>query len=45
MQSTVELFRHLYKNIPPLVPTEIKEKMKHALGHLESDQTMTHAEL
>jgi hypothetical protein len=41
MQSTVELFRHLYKNIPPLVPTEIKEKMKHALGHLESDQTMT----
>ncbi len=41
MQSTVELFQHLYKNIPPLFPVEKKQKMAHALDHLKNDQTMT----
>ncbi len=41
MQSTIALFRHLYKNIPPLFPKEMSEKMAHALSHLEKDQTVT----
>jgi hypothetical protein len=45
MQSTIELFRHLYKNIPPLFPTETRQKIAHALEHLESDQTITLREI
>lgn len=37
MQSTLELFRHLYSNVPPLFSQEEKEKMAYALEHLESD--------
>ncbi len=40
-QSTISLFRRLYENIPPLFPEEIKQKMAHALNHLENDQTIT----
>lgn len=41
MQSTIQLFRHLVQNIPPLFPVETKKKMEHALSHLESDQTIS----
>ncbi len=41
MQSTISLFRHLYENLPPLFPEEVKVKIKHALEHLEKDQTVT----
>ena len=41
MQSTIQLFRHLYNTIPPLVPDDLKTKMAHALNHLENDQTVT----
>lgn len=37
MQSTIEIFRHLYEHLPPLFPFDIKEKMGHALGHLDHD--------
>ncbi|KKP59579.1 MAG: hypothetical protein UR53_C0001G0079 [Candidatus Magasanikbacteria bacterium GW2011_GWC2_34_16] len=45
MQSTIKLFRYLYDHLPPLFPTEEVEKMKHALEHLEQDQTMTVEEI
>lgn len=41
MQSTIDLFDHLYKNIPPLFPPETKLKMGSALAHLQKDQTIT----
>lgn len=41
MRSTIELFRKLYLILPPLVPKEVREKMEHALLHLEKDQTVT----
>jgi hypothetical protein len=41
MNSTISLFRYLYDNLPPLIPEEIQQKMKHALEHLERDQTIT----
>lgn len=45
MQSTIALFRHLYKHLPPLFPEEEKERMHHALEHLEKDQTVTLKEI
>jgi hypothetical protein len=41
MESTISLFRRLYDHLPPLLPEETKEKMGHALNHLEHDQTIT----
>ncbi len=41
MESTISLFRHLYDHLPPLFPDEVKQKMSHALNHLENDQTIT----
>jgi len=41
MQSTIFLFRYLFEHLPPLFPTEDREKMKHALEHLEKDPTVT----
>ncbi len=45
MESTINLFRHLYDHLPPLLPAEIKAKMGHALNHLENDQTITLTEI
>jgi hypothetical protein len=45
MKSTISLFRNLYKSLPPLFPPEIKDKMGHALAHLEEDQTITPNEI
>lgn len=41
MNSTVQLFRRLYENLPPLFPEETADKMKHALAHLEGDPSVT----
>ena len=41
MKSTISLFHHLCKHLPPLFPSETAEKMRHALEHLEKDQTVT----
>lgn len=41
MQSTISIFEDLYKKIPPLVPSKLKQKMEHALNHLKNDQTVT----
>jgi len=41
MQSTIYLFRYLYEHLPPLFPPDEKEKMKHALEHLETDPTVS----
>lgn len=41
MQSTIAIFKYLYEHLPPLFPEEIKGKMKHALEHLEQDQTIS----
>lgn len=41
MQSTINLFDHLYNRLPPMFPKEIKERMGHALNHLKRDQTVT----
>lgn len=35
MRSTLEIFRHLYKNLPPLFPEEIAVKMRQALSDIE----------
>ncbi len=45
MQSTIQLFRHLYNTIPPLFPENTAAKMQHALAHLETDQTITLTEV
>lgn len=41
MQSTIDIFERLYNHLPPLFPSESKEKMGHALNHLKNDGTMT----
>lgn len=41
MEATIALFRRLYDQLPPLFPAVVKEKMAHALSHLENDQTIT----
>lgn len=41
MQSTIAIFKYLFQHLPPLFPEEIKGKMKHALEHLEQDQTVS----
>jgi predicted Zn-dependent peptidase len=41
MKSTVELFRKMYEELPPLFPAETRKKMNHALLHLEKDSTLT----
>ena len=41
MQSTVSIFKYLFQHLPPLFPEEVKGKMKHALEHLEQDQTIS----
>ena len=38
MQSTIQLFHHLYDNLPPLVPVETKQKMAQALNFLNQDE-------
>lgn len=45
MKSTINLFRHLYERLPPLFPAEIKEKISHALEHVEHDPTVTIKEI
>ena len=45
MESTISLFRRFYTNLPPLFPDEVKQKMSHALDHLENDQTITLGEV
>jgi len=45
MQSTVNLFRHLYESLPPLFPAGIKEKIFHAREHIESDPAVTLPEI
>ncbi len=45
MQSTIQIFRHLYEHLPPLFSDESAKKMAHALEHLERDQTVTLTEV
>ncbi|MBI5729422.1 MAG: hypothetical protein HY983_04270 [Candidatus Magasanikbacteria bacterium] len=45
MQSTINLFRHFYEKLPPLFPVTIKEKIAHALEHVEGDPTVTLEEI
>ncbi len=37
MQSTIELFHHLYNNLPPLLPEEVVLAMKKELSDLENN--------
>ncbi|MFA7654318.1 MAG: hypothetical protein WCX97_04800 [Candidatus Magasanikbacteria bacterium] len=41
MQSTIQLFKRLYANLPPLFPADTADKMRHVLEHLEKDPTVT----
>ncbi|MBI2444597.1 MAG: hypothetical protein HYV42_05160 [Candidatus Magasanikbacteria bacterium] len=45
MQSTLALFRRLYNTLPPLIPEATKQKMAHAVQHLEADPTVSLAEV
>lgn len=45
MQSTVAIFRRLYGQLPPLFPSALKEKMHHALEHLENDPSVPLSEV
>lgn len=40
-KHTISIFEHIYKNLPPLVPEQIKQEMQHALGHFQNDLTVT----
>jgi len=37
MQYTLSLFEHFYKNLPPLIPNEIKEQMASTLGSWQNN--------
>ena len=37
IKHTIEIFEIMYKQLPPLVPEEIKKEMEHALDHLKND--------
>lgn len=41
MQSTIQLFRHLYERLPPLFPPTLNEKMRWALERAENDPSIT----
>lgn len=45
MQSTINIFRHFYETLPPLFPVAVKEKIAHALEHLEQDLTVSVTEV
>jgi len=45
MQSTIELFHHLYNNLPPLLPEEVVLAMKKELQDLENNPDITLEEL
>ncbi len=37
IKHTIEIFEIMYKQLPPLVPSEINKEMEHALEHLNDD--------
>ena len=37
IKHTIEIFEIMYKQLPPLVPDEMKKEMEHALEHLNDD--------
>ncbi len=37
---TIEIFKRTHDNLPPLIPSGIKEEMVHALEHFENDYTI-----
>jgi len=45
MQSTIQLFKRLYEQLPPLFPEDIADKMRHVLKHLEQDPSVTLADI
>lgn len=45
MQSTISLFRHLHKNLPPLFPAEIEKKMDRIISDLEKKTKNTLEEI
>lgn len=40
-KHTTAIFERIYKNLPPLVPEEVKKEMQHALEHFQTDFTVT----
>lgn len=45
MQSTLQLFKHLYNTLPPLFPTDTKEEMARTIEQFESTKTYSLEEL
>lgn len=41
IKCTIDIFERMYNNLPPLLPVEIKDEMKHSLEHLRNDYTVT----
>lgn len=39
-KHTIDIFKHMAGNLPPLLPDEIKKEVVHALEHLENDYTI-----
>ncbi len=37
IKHTLDIFEKIYNNIPPLVPDDTKQELKHALDHLRDD--------
>ena len=40
IKHTVDIFKHMANELPPLLPEEIKKEINHALDHLENDFTI-----
>ncbi|KKQ27562.1 MAG: hypothetical protein US42_C0008G0073 [Candidatus Magasanikbacteria bacterium GW2011_GWC2_37_14] len=45
VKHTIEIFKKLFANLPPLVPPEVANEMEHALIHLQSDYLLTPEEM
>lgn len=41
MFSTIQLFKQFASHIPPLAPFDVKQRLEHALKHVEEDDTVT----
>lgn len=41
IKHTIGIFERMYNNLPPLLPSEIKEEMSHAIEHLHTDYTVS----
>jgi len=45
ISHVTHLFRHLYREMPPLVPRSVRDDMAHALEHIETNMDLTETDI